>query len=262
MILKRIYAQSENGMFLDTGKALNAAGKAVTVGKQTNLPVPKSKLKQGTVIMKNQNFQNMKSIQNPTIGLGESTGGQLGSFRDEFASTASQRTTIEIEISNASADNTEEVIIGDGFQLAALKLGKSLPYAPSNDITITGTYGAVTESVLKDIPKSTEMRFHGFNIQSFDNSGTANQNFFGNNSFRTLEANLANKSLIDEPVPLQDLIKNNSFQVFLRDDPNWRFSLSGYTGLLFRMPPATKIKFITTVVSFGVVRGMKQVGTF
>ena len=260
-MIRRIYKQHQNGLFYDTGTGVKANGKTCKVKRQTTRGVDISELKQGTVIIKNSNMKNLKTAQSsaPAIGFNEGVYGDMRSHRMETGGVAMQRRTVEITITNAHASNSEEVIIGDPHSLGALKLGKSFPYAPSADITITGTYGANTRAMLADLPKSTNLRCHGFNIQSFTSAGVANSAFFSNSSFRVLEADYANQSLKDEAVPLQDLVKGNTFQLVLRDDASWRFTFSPNTGLVFNMPPATKITFTTTLVSVGEAKGQVRV---
>lgn len=262
MAAMRIYADNGNGWGTPTDYAKAADGSVIYSPATDKRAATKEQIiSRGCSCVAPQQLQKMAAMQNglpPAVILGEKATGSMFTSRIEGGWIDNKTQAFFFTVTNEDAA-AQSVLIGGGSGLLAAQLGLSEKDA---QLTVTGTYSSTPDvmyNLLQTVPVSTPLDFHGLHIQSATTSGATDTTFFSLSQVSLVQGNPTGNNAMIDRLNFK-LLAGDQFNAFLREFPDFRFQLSGNTGIYIQsMPPGLAVTFTMQVSAAGLAYGMVQV---
>lgn len=238
------YMVDENGNFYE--RPISVAGRLSTA-RQLNagLPVINQTNNKNTAMQKYVSDQE-------AIKLSENVVGVPGLYRSETPAMSATPLKLIITISNAHA-SPQTLEIGDAA--GEIKRTQGIPDKDAA-VTIGGSFGTATLTQLKTLTGMMNYRLHSLNVQSFTTAGAQSTGFFTDGTLK-----MAYASPIGDPpqirvIQLNDLLKADDYNSFIREVKDFRFILAPLTGLIATVPNGIKVVLTFDLHAVGLEQGM------
>lgn len=193
----------------------------------------------------------------PALTYAETAGGDRVAGRMEAAvgtGGAGIRTAMKVVLNNPGA-NDEIVILGDGSNLIARYLKLATPFG--TDTTSEGVYEAGTLEQLNEVVKHCGLDLHGLHIAGYTaNSSVANSTPFDVGTFDLVSISPAYQNLNVTNIPLSDLVTGQDNRDNIRQDGNFRYHLTAFSGIRVTIPAGTKIVITFKNLSAVIMPGL------
>lgn len=205
----------------------------------------------GGVIIDKQTIQqakNNKTMASNNMPYGvedaETVEGAMDVVRIELPGANSGSNTLTFSIDNGETD-AQEILLGDGYGLLdnAFNVGSK-----AASVTLGGSFGANTKTLVDNQCSGGAIRLHGIHIVN-TNSGSDSTDFFDSGKLELCKASPINNTNERNRFDFSLLVSGETFKPSIRENKNFRFLLSGYTGLLFTVPAGEKVVMTFTVAS-------------
>jgi len=181
------------------------------------------------------------------VGYIENAAGGLSTARLETTGLGGSRRPLRITLDNT--DIAEQIIIiGDGFGLFQAK--NAVP-AKDVDVIVGGTYGLNTLARLAEICKCVPFDLHGLHIANTTSAGASSEGFLLGGTLTNFIIAPDMQYVQEIEIPLADEVLQSAFKDNIRNNPNYRFHLNGFSGWKLVIPPGEKV-----VLTFSQIRAV------
>lgn len=246
----RIYQDLGNGQAIQTDFVKTADGRTLQVpANKLEGTVPISRVPARCPVVKpdsvNSQMQNSMNIQgNPAIVTTEDATGNLLLSRAETGRLNGATKVISFSISNTEATGgPDSILVGDGngmLALAATYGGLGITSLRAG-IIFDGNWGTATGTQLKQMTSNNALDLHKLHLIGYDTSGNPDPSVFTGGFLKMARATWNGDAAQSVDVPLQMLIKPNTYQDHIREMDGFRFTLDSMSALVFKLAIGKRI---------------------
>lgn len=264
--MKRLYSQPDSrGMCTPLAMAIDEKGQTVPcpfTSQSQTAPAPASLVvARGLPIQSNNNMYQNNWGPNvaPEIQRAETAQGFSFETRQEGGPIAGgEFGEFFFTVTNNDAA-AQSLILGDPTGLLGIQLGIG---AKDADVVVTGTYGATTFDVLKNIIAGTAIDLHTINVQSTTTVGALDSTFYTAARVSLGRANINGNAPENQIINFRGMLKPDTFQPSIRESDNFRFIMDNLSGFVIQnMPPGLATTFTFRLRSIGDAYNMRLVGS-
>lgn len=268
----RIYQDMGNGQVLETEFVQTPAGRVLRAPTSVKARVlDRSQIPaQCPVISQNSinNSMNQNQIMRPggitpgTIRLSEDAYGNVRDFRSETADLRGNLKVINITVSNAeSSGGPDTILLGDGNGILALAAtyGGLAPGSLRSGITISGTWGTSTNTILQNLSRANPLDVHELQLQGYDTSGNPDSSFFTGGFIKLARAKFNGDAAEVSEIPLQFLTSPQDYNTYIRQTKDFRFTIDAQSGILLNLPIGKSVQITMKLSAVSETYGMNKV---
>lgn len=198
----------------------------------------------------NSNSMTGLNFSNPGVIITEKANGQVSSARNETASANANIEVISFSISNTEAAGGPDLVcIGDGNGLLNLAgaYGGVGPFSTRAGIVFDGNWGPNFDTIFAGLTKSNPIDVHKLHLVGYDTAGNNDASVFVGGFIKEARASFSGNSATVSDIPLQQLLKTDSYNAFVRETDNFRMTIDGMAGLIFKLAIGKRIDVTMTI---------------
>lgn len=206
------------------------------------------------------NNQSM-NFQNPGIISAETANGKVVTARNETGSAAANRRVISFSISNTeSTGGPDLVVVGDGNGLLNLTgaYGGVGPFSVRAGIVFDGNWGASFQTIFAGLTKSNPIDVHKLHLIGYDTAGSPDSSVFVGGFIKQARATFNGDAAVVSDIPLQQLLRTDSYNAYVRETDNFRMTIDGMAGLIFKLATGKRIDVTMDISSANETYSMNR----
>lgn len=237
---KRVYFDLGNGYAAPMPLATTPTGETVEAPLKSRKNVPISRVHaEGCKCMtahqvaKNSTGDILQSESAASMSAGGARVESPGNRQGGILPAAVHQITL-----NNTGEAAAVAVVGDAIGL--ISNYKSIPTLPVA-VTVGGTWGTDTLTIINAITKTNPVDYHGIHVQASD------ENYYAGGNISTAIGTFDNSGVTEQPVNFQMLTSDMSQNLSVRRDKSFRWGLFGSTAVLITIPAGESV-----TVTFGL----------
>ena len=242
-----------NGSYQLTGTPSNSPAMRIADLKRNGVPVFSRqafiKIINPQTQNKVMNYKGVQANSSQTIKGAETAHGQYQKVRAEVPSLVGDILTWNLILDNTLGAADVEGVIGDGWDLIALK--RAFPAFPATFV-IGGVFGAATLAQINKIVGHTPVRVHYFQGEASDSA------FWSSVPFKTATTDLQG-SLTERIMDFNLSQDGTQFNTEFRLIKDFRYIFSRNNGLTFKIPAGKQVALTFKVQSYAAAALMEKI---